>query len=285
MKVFRTAAEIRQALEPAEREPIVGFVPTMGAFHEGHVALFRAAKRECDVVVASVFVNPSQFNDPADFAAYPRDRSADERVAAASGVDLLFVPSVDDMYPAGHATWVDVEGPARGFESDFRPGHFRGVATICVKLFSIVRPDVVFLGQKDAQQVAVIKQIVRDLNLGLAIRVIPTVRAADGLALSSRNQRLSADDRRRALAIPRALAAGQAAYQEGGDVVAAARADLADLAIDYVAVADFEGQPTLTIAARVGATRLIDNVPLGASRELHERPAGDRAASSKGVGS
>jgi len=285
VKVFRTAADIRQALEPAGRRPLLGFVPTMGAFHDGHVALFRAAKQECDVVVASVFVNPSQFNDPADFAAYPRDRSADERVAAASGVDLLFVPGVDDMYLPGHATWVDVEGPARGLESDFRPGHFRGVATICVKLFTIVRPDVVFLGQKDAQQVAVIKQLVRDLNLGFDIRVIPTVRAADGLALSSRNQRLSADDRTRALAIPRALAAGQAAYQEGGDVVAAARAELADLAIDYVAVADFEGQPTLTIAARVGATRLIDNVPLGASREPYERPAGGRVASSKGVGS
>jgi pantoate--beta-alanine ligase len=158
------------------------------------------------------------------------------------------------------------------------------VATICVKLFTIVRPDVVFLGQKDAQQVAVIKQLVRDLNLDLAIRVIPTVRAADGLALSSRNVRLSADDRTRALALPRALAAGQAAYLEGRDVVAAARAELTGLEIDYVALADFEGQPTLAIAARVGATRLIDNVPLEASREPQETPDGDRVVLSKESG-
>ena len=284
MKTLRTAADLRRALESFGRGPILGFVPTMGAFHDGHVALFRAARQECDVVVASAFVNPSQFSDPADFAAYPRDRSRDERVAAASSVDLLFVPSVDEMYPPGHATWVDVEGPARGLESDFRPGHFRGVATICVKLFTIVCPNVVFLGQKDAQQVAVIKQLVRDLNLDVAIRVIPTVRATDGLALSSRNVGLSADDRTRALALPRALAAGQAAYLESRDVIAAARAELAGLEIDYVAVADFEGQPTLAIAARVGATRLIDNVPLEASRELHETPAGDRVVSSKESG-
>jgi pantoate--beta-alanine ligase len=167
------------------------------------------------------------------------------------------------MYPDGYCTWVDVEGPARGLEGELRPGHFRGVATVCLKLFQIVAPEVAYFGQKDAQQVAVVKRLVRDLNLTLQIRVVPTVRDADGLALSSRNVRLSADDRRRALAIPRALAAGEAAFRQGGDPVAAARLALNGLQPDYVAVSDLDGEPTLAIAARVGTTRLIDNVPLG----------------------
>jgi pantoate--beta-alanine ligase len=157
---------------------------------------------------------------------------------------------------------VDVEGAARGLEGAFRPGHFRGVATVCLKLFLIVRPNVAFFGQKDAQQVAVVKQMVRDLNVDLEIAVMPTVREADGLALSSRNVRLSAEERARALAIPRALEAGLAAYRAGGDPVAAARAKLTGIEPEYVAVAEFDGRPTLAVAARVGSTRLIDNVRL-----------------------
>jgi pantoate--beta-alanine ligase len=166
------------------------------------------------------------------------------------------------MYPSGYGTWVDVEGAARGLEGAFRPGHFRGVATVCLKLFTIVSPGVAYFGQKDAQQVAVVEQLVRDLNLGLEIRVVPTVRDTDGLALSSRNVRLSPVERERALAIPRALDEGLAAFRAGGDPVAAARSVMAGIQTDYVEVASFGGHPTLAIAARIGHTRLIDNVPL-----------------------
>src|SRR5438132_12670758 len=165
MKIARTIAEIRGLLEPLRRNSTIGVVPTMGALHEGHVALLRAARAECDVVVATLFVNPSQFGDPSDLAAYPRDERHDARVAADAGVDFLFAPTVDEIYPAGFSTWVNVEGPAIGLEGEFRPGHFRGVATVVAKLFGIIRPDVAFFGQKDAQQVAVITQLVRDLNI------------------------------------------------------------------------------------------------------------------------
>jgi pantoate--beta-alanine ligase len=232
----------------------------MGALHDGHVALFAAARPECDVVVATDFVNPAQFAEASDLSNYPRDLAHDERVAASAAVDILFAPSADELYPAGFATWVDPAGAAVGLESDHRPGHFRGVATICVKLFAIVRPQRAYFGRKDAQQVAVLKQVVRDLNLDLDVqlRVVPTVRDPDGLAVSSRNVQLSEEDRSQALAISRALATGD----EGR-----ARAVLADAGIepDYVAVADLDG-PTLAVAARVGATRLIDNVPLGDPR-------------------
>jgi pantoate--beta-alanine ligase len=264
VKTLRSIADIRRGLAPARAHSTIGLVPTMGAFHEGHVALFETARRETDVVVATLFVNPAQFGDPADLAAYPRDEARDARLAAEAGVDYLFAPGVEEIYPPGFGTWVDVEGAAVGFEGASRPGHFRGVATIVLKLITIVGPTIAFFGQKDAEQVAVIRQMVRDLNLDLEIRVVPTVRAADGLALSSRNARLSAQERERALAIPRALDAGLAAHQAGRDPVTAARAVLADLETDYVAVAHFNGRPTLVVAARVGATRLIDNVPLDA---------------------
>jgi pantoate--beta-alanine ligase len=226
----------------------------MGAIHAGHLALFAAARAECDTVVASVFVNPAQFGDPADLAQYPGDLDADARAAEDAGVDLLFAPSTDELYPTGFATWVVPEGAAIGLEGEARPGHFRGVATVCLKLFTIVRPDRAYFGRKDAQQAAVVKQLVRDLNLELELRVVPTVRDADGLALSSRNRRLTAEERRRALAIPHALATRDPA---------AARAVLADAEIEpeYIAVADFDG-PTLAVAASVGSTRLIDNVLL-----------------------
>jgi pantoate--beta-alanine ligase len=250
VKIARTISEVRA--QP--RAGVVGLVPTMGALHAGHVAMLETARQECDTVIASLFVNPAQFGEQSDLAAYPRDEHADAAVAAEAGVDLLFAPSADEIYPPGFQTWVDVEDVSRGLEGEFRPGHFRGVATVCLKLFVILEPDVAYFGRKDAQQLAVVKQLVRDLALPLELRDVPTVRDDDGLALSSRNGRLSAEERRQALAIPRAL--------ETRDPVRA-RAVLAQagLAPDYVEVADLDG-PTLAIAARVGKTRLIDNVLL-----------------------
>ena len=250
MKTVRSIAELRHEL--ASRPGTVGLVPTMGALHAGHEALIRAARAENDVVVASLFVNPAQFDEDADLAAYPRDEAHDAELAAGAGADILFAPSPEEIYPPGFQTWVDVERLAQGLEGDHRPGHFRGVATVCLKLFNIVRPQRAYFGQKDAQQVAVIRRLVRDLDLELEVRSVPTVRDADGLALSSRNARLSVDERATALALPRALATRD---------LAAARAALADLDVDYVEIADFD-PPVLAAAVRVGSTRLIDNVVL-----------------------
>jgi pantoate--beta-alanine ligase len=237
------------------RHGVVGLVPTMGALHAGHTALFRAARSASDVLVASVFVNPVQFSEDGDLAAYPRNLERDLAAAEAEGVDVVFAPRVEEMYPPGFATWVVPEGAAVGLESEHRPGHFRGVATVCLKLFNIVRPQFAWFGRKDAQQVAVLKQLVRDLNVPVEIRVVGTVRDDDGLALSSRNARLSPAEREQARAIRRALETGDEAQ---------ARAVLAAAGVEpeYIAVADLDG-PTLAIAARVGSTRLIDNVPLG----------------------
>jgi pantoate--beta-alanine ligase len=246
-----TIEEVRAALA-RRREVVVGLVPTMGAFHDGHVALFRAARSECDVVVVSSFVNPAQFDDHGDLDAYPRDAGRDEQIAEREGVDVLFAPSADVLYPEGYQTWVEVEELGSKLEGVFRPGHFRGVATVCLKLFNIVSPDVAYFGQKDAQQVAVVKRMVRDLNLALDVRVVPTVRDRDGLALSSRNVRLSAEERKLAAALPRALATRDRER---------ARDLLDGLDVDYVEVADFEPR-VLVAAVRVGKTRLIDNVVL-----------------------
>jgi pantoate--beta-alanine ligase len=224
----------------------------MGAFHEGHLALFRAARAENELVVASLFVNPAQFGANEDLARYPRDEERDARVAEEVGVDILFAPDARELYPPGFQTWVDVEELGNRLEGEHRPGHFRGVATICLKLFNIVRPDRAYFGQKDAQQVAVVKRMVRDLDHEVQIRVVPTVRDADGLALSSRNAYLSPTDRELALTLPRALATKDPAQ---------ARARLNGLDVDYVEVADFE-PPVLAAAVRIGKTRLIDNVVL-----------------------
>ncbi len=250
MNVVRTIADIRAV----EHDGVVGLVPTMGALHEGHAALFAAAREASDVVVASIFVNPAQFSDAGDLAAYPRDLDHDLAFAAEHGVDVVFAPDADELYPPGYATWVEPAGVAEGLEGTHRPGHFRGVATVCLKLFNIVRPQLAFFGRKDAQQLAVLKQLVRDLNLDVDLRAVPTVRDADGLAVSSRNVRLSVEERATALAIPRALATRDAER---------ARAVLAEAGLepDYVEVADLDG-PTLAVAARVGTTRLIDNVRL-----------------------
>ena len=255
MKVVRRIPDLRDELSC--REGTVGLVPTMGAYHEGHVALLRAARDENDLVVVSLFVNPAQFDSGADLAAYPRDEERDLRIAADEGTDILFAPAVQELYPPGYQTWIDVEELARGLEGAARPGHFRGVATVCCKLFNLVRPTRAYFGQKDAQQVAVVRRMVRDLHLDVELRVVPTVRDEDGLALSSRNARLSADERARALAIPRALATRDA--EQAKEVLAAA-----GIEPEYVAGADLDG-PTLAIAAHVGGTRLIDNVQIGES--------------------
>jgi pantoate--beta-alanine ligase len=246
MKVVGTIAELRA--EP--RVGVIGLVPTMGAYHEGHLALFRAAREECDVVVASLFVNPAQFDDVRDLEAYPRDEERDLRLAEKAGVDVVFAPSAGELYPPGFQTWVDVEELGARLEGEHRPGHFRGVATVCLKLFNIVQPQRAYFGQKDAQQVAVLKRMIRDLNVGLELRVVPTVRDAEGLALSSRNARLSPEERELALSLPRALATKDPAR---------ARALLNGVEVDYLEVAEFEPK-VLAAAVRVGGTRLIDNV-------------------------
>lgn len=269
MRTIRTVDALRDALrEPRGRRERIGLVPTMGAFHDGHMALIRAARDASDVVVVSLFVNPSQFDVADDLARYPRDEAADARAAEAAGVDLLFAPTAEELYPPGFDTWVDPGELGTVLEGAARPGHFRGVATVCTKLFAIVQPDLAWFGQKDAQQVAVIARVVADLNLPLELRVVPTVRDADGLALSSRNVLLSPAERARALALPRAMEAGRAAHRSGGDALAAARGVLdaeRGVEVDYVDVADF-GAPTLVAAVRVGRTRLIDNVVLSDPR-------------------
>ena len=249
MKVFRTIAELETA-------PDTGLVPTMGALHDGHRALFRAARGENSRVVASLFVNPAQFDDQADLAAYPRDEERDLELAAAEGVDAVFAPGLDELYPPGFATWVEPDDT--GAEGAARPGHFRGVATVCLKLFNLVRPERAYFGQKDAEQISVIRRLVRDLNVPVAIRVVPTVRDPDGLALSSRNVHLSPDEREQALALPRAL--NDAVTNP--DPVAAVRASLNGLEPEYVEVLDLGGAKILAAAVRVGSTRLIDNVLL-----------------------
>ncbi len=253
MRVERTVATVRAAL-PERPDGVVGLVPTMGALHAGHLSLLRAARAECDTVVMSLFVNPAQFGDSTDLNGYPRDEAHDLTLAETEGVDIVFAPGVDEIYPPGFQTWVDVTELGSILEGRSRPGHFRAVATVCLKLFTIVQPDRVYFGQKDAQQVEVIRALIRDLELEIELRALPTVRDTDGLAFSSRNARLTAEERSRALALPQALAAGDPGK---------ARALLAehDLEVDYVEVAPFD-PPVLAAAVRVGSTRLIDNVPL-----------------------
>ena len=249
MRIVRTIAELETAAG-------TGLVPTMGALHDGHVALLRAARAENRTVVMSLFVNPAQFDERTDLEAYPRDEARDLAIAEAEGVDVVFAPPADELYTPGFATWVD---PGEtGAEGAARPGHFRGVATVCLKLFNLVRPERAYFGQKDAQQIAVIRRLVRDLNIPAEIRVVPTVRDTDGLALSSRNSRLSAEERERALGLPRALAA---AAREP-DPVAAARSSLNGTEPEYVEVLDLGEAKVLAAAIRVGSTRLIDNVVL-----------------------
>jgi pantoate--beta-alanine ligase len=243
VKIARTAEELR--LPP---QGSVGLVPTMGAFHAGHLSLFRAARAENDLVVASLFVNPAQFAPGEDLDRYPRDEKRDAALAAEEGVDVLFAPAAEEIYPSGFQTWVEVENLGSSLEGRHRPGHFRGVATVCLKLFNLVRPARAYFGQKDAQQAAVVRRMVRDLAVPVEIRVCPTVRDEDGLALSSRNAYLSPEERQAALSLPRALKAHDQSLLDG-------------LEVDYFEEADFEPR-VLAAAVRVGGTRLIDNVVL-----------------------
>jgi pantoate--beta-alanine ligase len=276
MDTIRTSAAMRAQSDVWRREgKTIGFVPTMGAFHEGHLSLIRRARAECDVVVVSLFVNPTQFNDPADLEAYPRTEASDADGARAAGADALFAPSAEDMYPPGASTSIVVSGIESILEGAMRgPQHFRGVATVVARLLNVVAPDVLYLGQKDAQQVAVIRQMVRDLAFPVRITVCATVREPDGLAMSSRNVRLKGEDRLRALSLRHGLDAALMAIKHGerggAAVESAARAamQMDGIEPEYIAVVDsttfqplveLNGEVLIAIAARVGPVRLIDN--------------------------
>ena len=283
MTILRTKAALRDALEPARREGrTIGLVPTMGSLHDGHVSLLRAARGRCDVVVMSLFVNPAQFGPAEDLESYPRDEARDAELAGQAGVDLIYAPPVEEVYPDGFATRVEVGGLTEVLEGapDQRgPDHFRGVTTVVAKLLNTVAPDIAFFGQKDAQQAIVIERMVRDLDFPVEVDVLPTVREPDGLAMSSRNAYLSPEERRRAAALVRALRAAEAVAQSGETrlrvALEAARAELerAGIEPEYLEARQAEGlapaeslngRPVLVaVAARVGRARLIDNLVIG----------------------
>jgi pantoate--beta-alanine ligase len=274
VRTIRTIAEMRAHVRRArDRGLTVGLVPTMGAFHAGHHSLMRAARERCDEVVVSLFVNPAQFNDSADLAAYPRSEERDAAEAVELGMDVLYAPSPEEVYPPGFATTVRVAGLSDVLEGAARgPEHFAGVCTVVTKLLNVVTPDVAYFGQKDAQQVAVLRRLVRDLDLPVELAVLPTVREPDGLAMSSRNGRLAPDERQRAVALSRALRAAEAAVATGqrdaAAIAAAARAEMNGVDPEYLALVDpdsfqpvqtVDGRVLVAVAARIGVTRLIDN--------------------------
>lgn len=285
MQTIRRLEALRPALAALrEGDRRVALVPTMGALHEGHMALIAAAKHRAERVVASVFVNPLQFGPNEDFSRYPRREAKDASMLAEEGVDLLWMPSVEEMYPEGAATTVSVAGVSEPFDGAARPGHFDGVATVVSKLFNQVRPDVALFGEKDWQQLQVIRRMVADLDMGIEIVGVPTQRADDGLALSSRNAYLAAEERAKAVVLPRALGEAARTIERGGDpahAVGEAHRLLiaAGYAVDYLALADAEtlgtpvfGRPRrLLVAARLGATRLIDNLAVAAEHEGERR--------------
>lgn len=282
MQILRTIAEARAAIQASRSaSQTLGFVPTMGALHQGHLSLVRAAMTACDLVAVSIFVNPTQFGPNEDYAKYPRTFEADSAALEREGVDLLFAPSAEEMYPAGASTFVDVEGVSDRLDGASRPGHFRGVATVVAKLFHIIGPDKAFFGQKDAAQVAVLRKMVRDLNFPLELVVCPIVREPDGLAMSSRNRYLSPTERKQAIVLSRALReverlAGSGVTQVN-QLLATAQSVLASepaVRIDYCKVVnpdtvedliDTRHGALVAIAAFVGTTRLIDNVLLPAA--------------------
>ncbi len=280
LRVVSDIAELRVAIGAARAAGRrIGFVPTMGALHEGHLRLLDAARREADFVVMSIFVNPLQFGPNEDLARYPRDLARDHALAAARGADLLFAPTVDTMYPPGSETRVLPGATAERWEGAVRPGHFAGVLTVVLKLFNLVQPDVAVFGQKDVQQVTLIRAMVRDLDVPVRLVVAPTVREADGLALSSRNAYLTAEERRRALVLSRSLRAAHEAFVAGvrhteelAGIVQAVLDEEPAVRVDYVSIVEPERlEPVETaaedtvvaLAARVGSTRLIDNIVLG----------------------
>ena len=276
MKVVRTMAEMREAADSSPKP--LGLVPTMGAVHAGHIALMDRARLENATVVTSLFVNPTQFNDQADFEGYARDSERDLAKFAASGTDIAFTPSVEEVYPSGFSTRICMGAVAKRLEGAARPGHFAGVATVVCKLLSAIRPDRAYFGQKDAQQCAIIRRLNADLNLGAKIAVVPTVRDSDGLALSSRNYRLSASERESARVLYGALRLAQKLCAEGVTDAVQVKAQMLrlidaqnDVRLDYVSIVDpdtfeevdvVERSAVVAIAACVGSTRLIDNVVL-----------------------
>ncbi|MGC9291738.1 MAG: pantoate--beta-alanine ligase [Acidobacteriaceae bacterium] len=285
MQIAHTIAEMRSALRALRTSqptpaaaPTVGLVPTMGALHDGHRSLLRAARQRCEVVAVSIFVNPTQFGPQEDFSRYPRTFEADCRMLEAERVDLLFAPAPEEMYPAGASTVVRVEGLSDRLDGASRPGHFYGVATVVAKLLHIVQPEVAFFGQKDAAQVAVLRRMVRDLDLPVELAICPIVREADGLAMSSRNRYLSPEERRQALVLSRALQTAEALAQKGERAAAplletmrGVFATETAVKVDYLAVVDAEtllpveevrAGALVAVAAYVGATRLIDNILL-----------------------
>ena len=278
MRTVRTVAELRAALAGRRTNGDVGLVPTMGFFHEGHLSLMRQAREDCATVVVSLFVNPTQFGAGEDLDAYPRDEARDAELAAEQGADLMFAPPLDEVYPPGFDTTVEVHGLTEILCGAHRPEHFRGVTTVVTKLLNMVQPDVAYFGQKDAQQATVIRKLVRDLDIPTRVEVLPTVREPDGLALSSRNAYLSAEERERALALNRALRAADAAVADGrrdaASVLAAARHELdaGGIEPEYLELRSADdlspaervnGRTLLAVAARVGRARLIDNAILG----------------------
>ena len=277
MRTLASKDEMRRTCRESAR--LLGLVPTMGALHEGHLSLVDHARAECSTVAVSIFVNPTQFGEGEDFALYPRDLDADLEMLRQHGVDLAFVPDVSEVYPPGFDTWVDVGPIADRLEGAARPGHFRGVATVVAKLFGMVQPDRAYFGQKDGQQTVVVRKLARDLDMGIDIVVLPTVREADGLAMSSRNVRLTPEQRRAAPVVYRALSAGLASWRRGESITAAIRNEvLRELQsepllgnIDYVSLADTDTLEELeqaipgamlSTAAHLGTVRLIDNLRL-----------------------
>jgi len=275
--VATTIDAVRQAVAEARRRGLsIGLVPTMGALHEGHASLFRAARAETGYVVASIFVNPTQFGPNEDFGKYPRALQADLDVCGREGVDLVFHPEPDTIYPPGFCTYVEVQGLQDVLCGAARPGHFRGVATVVLKLFNIVQPDIAYFGQKDAQQARIIGQMVRDLDVPVRLRICPIVREADGLALSSRNRYLDVVQRQNARVLGQALTEARARIEAGERDAAAIRRALTDriaatpgATLDYAAVVDAEtlgplerlrGNVLLAVAVKFGTTRLIDNM-------------------------
>ncbi len=265
MKIVSSTIELNAALERPTLADLTGLVPTMGSLHEGHLSLIRLARSECSRVVVSIFVNPTQFSETRDLDAYPRQLERDAELAADAGAGVVFAPNAEDMYPDGFETWVEPSETAKGLEGKMRPGHFRGVATVCLKLFNLVAPHRAYFGWKDAQQTAVVGRMISDLNVQVTLRLGETVREPDGLALSSRNARLSADERDRAKVLPQALRAGLAAHAAHQNAKEAALAVLADdpqLEVEYVEEMTAHGHRLLCAALHIGTTRLIDNMRL-----------------------
>jgi pantoate--beta-alanine ligase len=280
MLLLKTIVETRAACERIRAAAkTLGLVPTMGALHQGHLSLVRAAQASCDAVAVSIFVNPTQFGPQEDFAGYPRSLEQDCQILEVAGVDLVFAPTAAEMYPRGASTFVEVAGPSERLDGASRPGHFRGVATVVAKLLHIFAPDRAFFGQKDAAQIAVLRKMVRDLQFAVHLEVCPTVREPDGLALSSRNSYLNDEQRRRALVLYRALLTIQKQVQDGehdvAKLIAGGLRILAEepaVGVDYFSIVDPEtledvpevrpGAALAAVAALVGTTRLIDNLPL-----------------------